>query len=162
VITCSPPRWTPDFREVGVEDWQQALSTGMIGPIELRKGVIDGMRTRKWGRIVNIMMLAARAPVDFRLLSGPPRSALANYTVAMARALAKDNVIFNNILPGMHHTGGIRERFQSDRPGNTGSYETEMKKIIDLLHIPAGRENARRRRRGSLGNSFWINTLANG
>lgn len=139
VITCSPPKWTPDYREVGVDDWQQALSTGMIGPIELMKGVIEGMRSRKWGRIVNIMTLAARAPVDFRLLSGPPRAGLANYTVAMARALAKDNVIFNNILPGMHHTGGIRDRLQADRPGNTDAYDTEVKKIIDLLRIPAAR-----------------------
>ncbi|WP_076858429.1 SDR family oxidoreductase [Bradyrhizobium mercantei] len=139
VITCSPPKWTPDFREVTVDDWQQALATGMIGPIELMKSTIDGMRSRKWGRIVNIMTLAARAPIDFRLLSGPPRSGLANYTVAMARSLAKDNVILNNILPGMHHTGGIRDRFRADRPGNTDSYEAEVQKIIDILRIPAGR-----------------------
>ncbi|MBR1175303.1 SDR family oxidoreductase [Bradyrhizobium sp. KB893862 SZCCT0404] len=139
VITCSPPKFTPDFREISVDDWQQALATGMIGPIELMKGVIDGMRSRKWGRIVNVMTLAARAPVDFRLLSGPPRSGLANYTVAMAKPLAKDNVIINNILPGMHHTGGIRERFQSDKPGATDSYETEVQQIIDRLRIPAGR-----------------------
>ncbi|WP_407123285.1 SDR family oxidoreductase [Bradyrhizobium sp. STM 3561] len=139
VITCSPPRFTPDYREISVEDWQQALATGMIGPIELMKGAIEGMRSRKWGRIVNILTLAARAPIDFRLLSGPPRSALANYTVAMAKPLAKDNVILNNILPGMHHTGGIRDRFKSDKPGKTDSYETEVQKIIDRLQIPAGR-----------------------
>lgn len=139
VITCSPPKWTPDFRDITVEDWQQALAIGMIGPIELMMGAIDGMRARKWGRIVNIMTLAARQPVDFRLLSGPPRSALANFTVALARPLAKDNVILNNILPGMHHTRGIQDRFQSDRPGKTDSYDTEVQKTIELLRIPTGR-----------------------
>lgn len=139
VITCSPPKFTPDYREITVEDWHQALDTGMIGPIELMKGVIEGMRARKWGRIVNIMTLAARAPVDFRLLSGPPRSGLANFTVAMAKPLAKDNVILNNILPGMHHTRGIRDRFQADSPGQTDSYETEVQQIIERLRIPAGR-----------------------
>jgi 3-oxoacyl-[acyl-carrier protein] reductase len=143
VITCSPPKFTADYREVTIEDWQQALSTGMLGPIELMKGVIEGMRARKWGRIVNIMTLAAREPMHFRLLSGPPRSALANFTVAMARPLAKDNVILNNILPGMHHTGGIQDRFRSDRffsgsPGKT-SYETEVKNMIEFLRIPAGK-----------------------
>jgi 3-oxoacyl-[acyl-carrier protein] reductase len=101
------------------------------------------MRARKWGRIVNIMTLAAREPIHIRLLSGPPRSALANFTVAMARPLAKDNVILNNILPGMHHTGGIQDRFRSDRffSGSQGkaSYETEVKNMIEFLRIPAGK-----------------------
>ena len=139
VITCSPPKWTQDYRDIGVDDWHQALSTGMIGPIELMKATIDGMRARKWGRIVNIMTLAAREPADFRLLSGAPRSALANFTVAISKPLAKDNVILNNILPGMHHTGGIRDRFAADKPGATDSYETEVQKIIEKLRIPADR-----------------------
>lgn len=141
VITCSPPQFTSGYEEVTVEDWNRALSVGMIGPIELMKSVMEGMRQRKWGRIVNIMTLAAREPVHWRLLSGPPRSALANYTVAMARPLAKDNVILNNILPGMHHTSGIADRFQTDDYFADGSeraaYEKHVRDTIDFLGISA-------------------------
>ena len=48
-------------------------------------------------------------PLEMRLLSGPARSALINYTAVVSRLLAKDGVIINNILPGMIETPGMYE-----------------------------------------------------
>lgn len=73
VITCSRPKLTPDLRDVSAEDWQESLSNGLLGPIELMKSTMHGMADRGWGRIVNITSLAVRYPVESRLLSGPPR-----------------------------------------------------------------------------------------
>jgi 3-oxoacyl-[acyl-carrier protein] reductase len=139
VITCSPPKFTMDFQKITVDNWLESLNTGMIGPIELMRATVDGMRARKWGRIVNITTLAARFPVEFRLLSGPARSALANYVVALARVAAKDNVILNSVLPGMFHTRGIQERMRTDQPFDSKSYEEDVKKSIANLRIPAAR-----------------------
>lgn len=139
VITCTPPKVTEDYREISVEDWQESLATTMIGPIELMRMTIDGMVARKWGRIVNIGTGAAKYPAEVRLLSGPARSALVNFTVAISKRVAKDNVSINNILPGMFHTPTMAERFGEDAIKNGTSYEEETRKFVQKWNIPAGR-----------------------
>ena len=61
------------------------------------KAIIPGMVERKWGRIVNIGTGAAKTPTEVRILSGPPRAALVNYSVAVSKIVAKHNVVINNI-----------------------------------------------------------------
>ena len=109
VTTVSPPARTYDFREIDEAQWVQAFQTGAIGPIELMRGVVDGMCERKWGRIVNIITAAAKFPKELRLLSGAPRSALANYTSVVARKVSADNVVVNNLLPGIYLTESMME-----------------------------------------------------
>lgn len=139
VATCSPPPFTGDFRTVGREEWEEALSLTLLSPVEFIKAVIDGMIERKWGRIVNIATGAAKYPATMRVLSGPPRSALVNYTVAVAKQVARHGVMINNILPGMHHTAGSHEIFDSQAEANGTSYEEEVAKFVKQVRIPAGR-----------------------
>ena len=47
-----PP--TGDFHDWTLDDWQKALNANMLTPIELIKAMVDGMRARKFGRIINI------------------------------------------------------------------------------------------------------------
>ncbi|WP_447410863.1 SDR family NAD(P)-dependent oxidoreductase, partial [Clostridium perfringens] len=42
-----------DFRNWGRDDWIKALDANMLAPIELMKATIDGMISRKFGRVVN-------------------------------------------------------------------------------------------------------------
>ena len=70
---------------------------------------IPGMRERGWGRIVNIATFSAKNPMIWRLLSGPARSALLNYTASVSREIARDGVNINNLLPGMFATEGAAE-----------------------------------------------------
>ena len=45
----------------------------------------------------------------WRLMSGPARSALVNYTASVSREIAQYGVNINNILPGMFATEGSEE-----------------------------------------------------
>ena len=81
-----------------------------ISPVEFMRATIGGMADRGWGRIVNIGTVAAKHPTEVRLLSGAPRAALVNYTAAVARKVARQGVIINNLLPGMYHTATIHDR----------------------------------------------------
>ncbi|WP_108812802.1 SDR family oxidoreductase [Sphingorhabdus sp. Alg231-15] len=139
VATCSPPPFTGDFRTVDREDWEKALSLTLLSPVEFIKAVIDGMIERKWGRIVNIATGAAKYPAAMRVLSGPPRSALVNYSVAVAKQVARHGVMINTILPGMHHTDGIRDMFESQAEANGTSYDEEVAQFVKQVRIPVGR-----------------------
>jgi 3-oxoacyl-[acyl-carrier protein] reductase len=139
VITCSPPKAIEDFRDITEEDWYGSVATTLVGPIELMKVSVSGMADRRWGRIVNIATGAAKHPTELRLLSGPTRSALVNYTVALSKRFAKDNVILNNLLPGLHATPGL-EKMLSDRAKRNGSnYDVEKQRLLEFFDMPTKR-----------------------
>lgn len=138
VISCSPPKAVDEYREITDEDWQVSLSTTLLAPIELMKASLDGMVARRWGRVVNIATAAAKHPLEIRLLSGPSRAALVNYTVAVSKRVAKDNVAINNLLPGLHATPGLTQML-SDKAERSGTdYEAEEQKFVGALNIPTG------------------------
>ena len=91
------------------------------------------------GRIVNIGTGAAKFPTQIRILSGAPRAALVNYSVAVSKLVAKHNVIVNNLLPGMHHTAATRDRFEAEAAAKGTSCDEEIQAVIDRWRIPAGR-----------------------
>lgn len=137
VGTCAPPPTTGDYREIDMDDWKLTLDISLLSPVQFMQATIDGMVRRKWGRIVNIGTAAAKFPTQIRILSGAPRAALVNYCVAVSKIVAKHNVIINNILPGMHHTASIRDRYEALARQNGTTYEQEVQKFIDSWKIPA-------------------------
>ena len=139
VITCAPPRVTDSYQAIEASEWTETLETTLVGPIELMRAMLEGMASRGYGRVVNIGTGAAKFPAEIRLLSGPARAALCNYTAAVAKRLAARNVSINNILPGMFHTATIRERFEALAAENGTSYELETRKFATEWRIPAGR-----------------------
>lgn len=139
VGTCSPPPYIKDFREIRDDDWRANLELTLISPIEFIRSVVDGMAERRWGRIVNIATAAAKFPHPWRILSGAPRSALTNYSVAVAREVARYNVTINTLLPAMHDTSGIREIYGQQAAENGTDTEHEIAEAVRSIGIPAGR-----------------------
>ena len=139
VTNCSPPPFTGDYRTVERDDWMQNMEVTLLSPVALMKEVVPGMVARGWGRVVNIGTGAAKFPAEVRILSGPPRAALVNYSVAVAKAVARHNVMINNVLPGMHHTAAIADRYQAAAQANGTTYDEEVQKFIDQWKIPANK-----------------------
>jgi 3-oxoacyl-[acyl-carrier protein] reductase len=139
VGTCSPPPMTPDHRAIKPSDWEGALDTGLMGPVQIIETVLPGMVARRWGRIINIASIAAKYPLELRILSGAPRAALVNYTVAVARKVAADNVTLNTVLPGMFHTAFTHEQFSETARRNGTTYDEEVTRFAETYQIPARR-----------------------
>ena len=139
VTNCSPPPFTGDYQSVERSDWLSNLEVTLLSPVEFMKKVVPGMTERGWGRIVNIGTGAAKFPAEVRILSGPPRAALVNYSVAVAKKVARHNVMINNVLPGMHHTATIADRYNAAAESNGTTYDEEIQKFIDEWKIPANR-----------------------
>ena len=139
VATCSPPPMTPDYRAIDAAQWQVSLDTGLMGPVNFMHAVLEGMVDRGWGRIVNIATIAAKYPLELRILSGAPRAALINYAGAVALRVAKNGVTINNVLPGMFHTDFTREQFGARAAAAGTSYEEEVARFAQDYRIAAGR-----------------------
>lgn len=139
VATCSPPPMTPDHRAVTMAEWQASLDVGLLSPLQYIEAILPGMQQRRWGRIVNIASIATKYPLELRILSGAPRAALVNYTVAVARRVAADNVTLNNVLPGMFHTAAVLDQFTATARRNGTTYDIEVSRFAEAHQIPAGR-----------------------
>jgi 3-oxoacyl-[acyl-carrier protein] reductase len=73
--------------------------------------VIEGMRARRFGRIVNITSAMVKSPHPLMGLSTAARSALTAVCKGLSREVARDNVTINNLLPERIDTD--RQRFMA-------------------------------------------------
>jgi 3-oxoacyl-[acyl-carrier protein] reductase len=126
-----------DWREFTHEMWIAALEANMLTPIELIQATIDGMISRKFGRIVNITSSAVKAPIDILGLSNGARTGLTGFVAGISRKTVAHNVTINNLLPGM---------FDTDRLKSSSVAAAKMQnKPFDEVHaarmksVPAGR-----------------------
>ncbi len=126
-----------DFRNWTRDDWIKALDANMLTPIELIKATVDGMISRKFGRIVNITSAAVKAPIDVLGLSNGARTGLTGFVAGLSRKTVKDNVTINALLPGPFDTDRLRGVSAGQAKVAGVSVEEIMKKRAS--ENPAGR-----------------------
>lgn len=126
VGTCSPPPMTPDYRAITEDQWREAIDISLLSPVAFMREVVPGMAERGWGRVVNIATVAAKYPGEIRALSGSTRAALANYSVAVSKIVAKNNVLINTLLPGMHHSAFVEKQFNERAAAKGITYDEEV------------------------------------
>jgi len=126
-----------DFREWNREDWIKAVDANMLTPIELIKATVDGMISRKFGRIVNITSNSVKAPIEELGLSNAARSGLTGFVAGLARKTVRHNVTINNILPGQFMTDRLKTRLTVNAKAANQTLEQYLEKRSQV--IPAGR-----------------------
>ena len=126
-----------DFRDWERETWIKALDANMLTPIELIRKTVDGMITRRFGRIVNITSSAVKAPIDILGLSNGARSGLTGFVAGIARKTVAHNVTINNLLPGSFDTDRIRTTCETLAKNRGVSVEVIRKER--MAQCPAGR-----------------------
>ena len=79
--------------------WMNALEANLLAPVLLIRAVLPGMRSRRFGRIVNITSAMVKSPRASMSLSTTARTGLTAFSKAMSIEAAADNVTLNNLLP---------------------------------------------------------------
>ncbi len=88
------------------KDFQAAIDANFMAPVFMIQALLEGMKERRFGRIVNVtsaMVKSPRAPMG---LSTSARSGLTAMCKGLSVEVAPYNVTINNMLP---------ERFDTDR-----------------------------------------------
>jgi len=96
-----------------------------------------GMKTGKWGRIVNIISTSVKVPLKGLGVSNTIRAAVASWAKTMSIELAPFGITVNNVLPGATSTGRLAAiiNHKSDKTGaSKDAVQDEM-----LEEIPAKR-----------------------
>jgi 3-oxoacyl-[acyl-carrier protein] reductase len=94
------------FQQHDHDTWLKVVEANMVAPIMLVHALLPGMRTRRFGRIVNITSAMVTTPRSHMTLSSGARGGLTAAMKGLSLEVAKDNVTINNLLP---------ERFDTDR-----------------------------------------------
>jgi 3-oxoacyl-[acyl-carrier protein] reductase len=126
-----------DFRDWTRDHWIAALDANMLTPIELIKATVDGMISRRFGRIVNITSSAVKSPIDVLGLSNGARTGLTGFVAGIARKTVRHNVTINNLLPGPFETDRLRATVHASAKAANKSFDQvwEERKASN----PAGR-----------------------
>lgn len=101
-----------DFRDWTRDDWLAALDAMMLGPIEMIRLTVDGMMTRGFGRIINIVSRSVKIPQLELGLSNGARSGLVGFVGGLARQTVAHNVTINNLLPGIFDSDAQRRHIE--------------------------------------------------
>jgi 3-oxoacyl-[acyl-carrier protein] reductase len=97
-----------DFRDWSRDEWIAALDAMMLCPIEMMRLTVDGMMTRGFGRIINIVSRSVKmAQLELGLSNGA-RSGLVGFVAGLARQTVAHNVTINNLLPGIFDSDAQR------------------------------------------------------
>ncbi len=68
--------------------------------MELVRACVPGMRSRGWGRVVNVASTSVREVLPHLTLSNAHRAATLAFWKTLARDVAADGVTVNSVLPG--------------------------------------------------------------
>ncbi len=109
-----------DFRYWSDADWHLALNANMLVPLAMIRELMEGMKERRFGRIVNITSAMVKAPRAVMGLSTAARSGLTAMCKGLSTDLAPFNVTINNMLP---------ERFDTDRQKKMAELAMAFRKI---------------------------------
>jgi len=101
------------FEDWSHADWLAALEANMLAPIFMIKALLPGMRSRRFGRIVNITSARVKTPTEASGLSTAARTGLTGLCKGLAIEVARDNVTINNLLPERILTD--RQRYMAER-----------------------------------------------
>lgn len=137
-VAGAPGSTGTTFRDV---DWEFTWKVNVKGLADVTEAILPHMRERKYGKIVNISSVAARAARYATAYYATTKAAVIAYTQAVAREVAPENINSNAIAPGRiwtaFHQDWMAER---EKQGDTalvgkdryGVFEDAAKQVIPL------------------------------
>lgn len=73
----------------------------------LAQGLVPGMQSAGFGRIINVISTSVKVPIPNLGISNTIRGAMANWAKTLAHELAASGITVNNVLPGFTETGRL-------------------------------------------------------
>lgn len=117
--------------------WDRAIRQNLDSVINLTRGVLAGMKERRWGRIINITSIAVKQPVNNLILSNAVRAAVTGFAKTLANEVGAFGITVNNVMPGYTRTKRLVELADkiAERSGGTREEAAAMWES----EIPLGR-----------------------
>jgi acetoacetyl-CoA reductase len=88
------------FHKMGAQQWTDVINTNLNSVFNVTRPVIDGMRERKWGRIIQISSINGLKGQYGQANYAAAKAGMHGFTISLARENAKLGITVNTVSPG--------------------------------------------------------------
>ncbi|MBE3583446.1 MAG: SDR family oxidoreductase [Limnochordaceae bacterium] len=125
------------FESITEEQWWAGLQQNLLSTIRLCRGVVEGMKERRWGRLVALTSIGAKRPLPDLMVSNTARAGVLGFMKSLAREVGPYGVTANVVCPGYTLTERLQELAAAREKAGLGSREETFR--LWEQNIPLGR-----------------------
>ena len=92
------------FHKMSKDQWQEVIHTNMDSVFNMTRQVIEGMRERNWGRIINISSINGQKGQAGQTNYSAAKAGMIGFTKALAMESANKGITVNCVAPGYTST----------------------------------------------------------
>ncbi|WPB87362.1 SDR family NAD(P)-dependent oxidoreductase [Sediminicoccus rosea] len=131
------------FMDISDALWEDDLNLKLMAAVRLCRAVLPGMQQRRWGRIINVLNIGAKAPLATSTPTSVSRAAGMALTKALANEYAPHNVLVNALLVGIIESDQWVRRHAADKRNITWEeWKEEQGRSVPLGRIGKAEEFA--------------------
>jgi 3-oxoacyl-[acyl-carrier protein] reductase len=97
------------FHQMTDVEWENAFALNFLSTVRLIRRTLPYMEHQRWGRIINVMSISVKEPIDGLILSNGIRPAVVGMAKTLSREVGKHNITVNTVLPGRILTDRLRD-----------------------------------------------------
>ena len=88
------------FHKMSAEQWNEVICTNLNSCFNVTRPVIEGMRARKWGRIIQISSINGQKGQYGQANYAAAKAGMHGFTISLAQENAKFGITVNTVSPG--------------------------------------------------------------
>lgn len=88
------------FHKMSAEQWHDVINTNLNSCFNMTRPIIDGMRNRKWGRVVQISSINGQKGQYGQANYAAAKAGMHGFTISLAQENAKFGITVNTVSPG--------------------------------------------------------------
>ncbi len=88
------------FHKMKADQWTDVINTNLNSVFNVTRPVIEGMRERKWGRVIQISSINGLKGQYGQANYAAAKAGMHGFTISLARENARNGVTVNTISPG--------------------------------------------------------------
>ena len=88
------------FHKMGAAQWHDVINTNLNSVYNVTRPVIEGMRERKWGRVIQISSINGLKGQYGQANYAAAKAGMHGFTISLARENAKLGITVNTVSPG--------------------------------------------------------------
>ncbi|MBI3585829.1 MAG: SDR family oxidoreductase [Ignavibacteriales bacterium] len=83
------------------EEWEKGVQLTLMSAVRLSREVLPMMEKQQWGRVITIVSLVAKQPLNELLISSTLRPGILGLMKVLSNQYAQHNITVNTVCPGL-------------------------------------------------------------
>lgn len=100
LVNCAGITADGFFHKMSIEQWRRVLNINLDSMFHMTRPVIEGMRERGWGRVINISSMNGQTGQIGQANYSASKAGVHGFTMALAKETARKGITVNTVSPG--------------------------------------------------------------